>query len=41
MTTADILQIVIGVLSLIATVGVSVAIYWLQSRHEKGIAILK
>ena len=35
MTTADIIQIIIGVLSLIATVGVSVAIYWLQSRHEK------
>lgn len=35
MITADIIQIVIGVLSLIATVGVSVAIYWLQSRHEK------
>ena len=35
MTTADIIQIIIGVLSLIATVGVSFAIYWLQSRHEK------
>ena len=35
MTTADMIQIIIGILSLIATVGVSVAIYWLQSRHEK------
>lgn len=35
MTTVDIIQIIIGILSLIATVGVSVAIYWLQSRHEK------
>lgn len=35
MTTAEIIQIVIGVLSLIATVAVSFAIYWLQSRHEK------
>lgn len=41
MTTADIIQIILGILSLIATVGVSVAIYWLQSRHEKEIAILK
>lgn len=37
METADIIQIVIGVLSLIATVAVSFAIYWLQSRHEKEI----
>lgn len=35
MTTADIIQIIIGILSLMATVGVSFAIYWLQSRHEK------
>lgn len=35
MTTADIIQIIIGILSLIATVGVSFAIYWLQLRHEK------
>lgn len=35
MTIADIIQIIIGILSLIATVGVSFAIYWLQSRHEK------
>lgn len=41
MGIADIIQIVIGVLSLIATVGVSVDIHWLQSRHEKEIAILK
>ena len=37
MTTADIIQIIIGILSLIATVGVSFAIYWLQSRHEKEV----
>lgn len=37
MTTADIIQIIIGILSLIATVGVSFAIYWLQLRHEKEI----
>ena len=35
MTIADIIQIILGILSLIATVGVSFAIYWLQSRHEK------
>lgn len=40
MTTAEIIQIIIGVLSLIATVVVSVAIYWLQSRHEKEIECL-
>lgn len=37
MTKADIVQIIIGTLSLIATVGVTVAIYWLQSRHKKEI----
>lgn len=37
MATADIIQIVIGILSLLATVAVSFAIYWLQSRHEKEI----
>lgn len=37
MTTADIIQIIIGILSLMATVGVSFAIYWLQSRHEKEV----
>lgn len=38
MTTADIVQIVIGILSLAATVAVSFLIYWLQTRHEKEIA---
>lgn len=37
MTAADIIQIVIGILSLLATVAVSFLIYWLQSRHEKEI----
>lgn len=37
MTPADIIQIVIGFLSLLATVAVSFLIYWLQSRHEKEI----
>ncbi len=35
MAVADIIQIVIGALSLVATVAVSFFIYWLQSRHEK------
>lgn len=35
MSVADIIQIVIGALSMIATVAVSFVIYWLQSRHEK------
>lgn len=35
MSIADIHQIIIGVVSIIATVGVSVAIYWLQTRKEK------
>lgn len=34
MSAAEIVQIVIGVLSLIATVAVSFLIYWLQHRHE-------
>lgn len=34
MTTAEIIQIVIGVLSLFATILVSFFIYWLQRRHE-------
>ncbi len=34
MTAAEIVQIIIGVLSLIATVAVSFLIYWLQHRHE-------
>ena len=37
MNIADVIQIIIGILSLIATVGVSFAIYWLQSRHEKEV----
>lgn len=37
MATADVIQIVIGILSLLATVAVSFAIYWLQSRHEKEV----
>lgn len=35
MTTAEIIQIVIGILSLVATIAVSFFIYWLQTRHEK------
>ena len=38
MTAAEIVQIVIGALSLVATVAVSFFIYWLQSRHEKELA---
>ena len=38
MTAAEIIQIVIGTLSLVATVAVSFFIYWLQSRHEKEMA---
>lgn len=38
MTAAEIVQIVIGALSLVATVAVSFFIYWLQSRHEKEMA---
>ncbi len=37
MTRAEIIQIVIGILSLIATIAVSILIYWLQTRHEKEI----
>ena len=37
MTASDIIQIVIGILSLLATIAVSFFIYWLQSRHEKEI----
>lgn len=37
MTLADIIQIIIGVLSLIATIAVSFFIYWLQTRHEREI----
>lgn len=35
MTCADIIQIIIGILSLFATVAVSVVIYKIQRRHEK------
>lgn len=38
MSAADIVQIIIGALSLVATVAVSFFIYWLQSRHEKEMA---
>ena len=32
---ADFIQIIIGVLSLIATIAVSFVVYWMQRRHEK------
>jgi 3-polyprenyl-4-hydroxybenzoate decarboxylase len=35
MTPAEIIQIVIGVLSLFATVFISFFIYWLQTKHKK------
>lgn len=35
MSLADIIQIIIGILSLMATIAVSFSIYWLQMRHEK------
>ena len=37
MSAAEITQIVIGALSLLATIAVSFLIYWLQTRHEKEI----
>lgn len=37
MSLAEIIQIIIGILSLIATIVVSFSIYWLQARHEKEI----
>lgn len=37
MSLADIIQIIIGILSLIATITVSFLIYWLQRRHEKEV----
>jgi hypothetical protein len=37
MTLSDIIQIIIAVLSLIATIAVSLSIYWLQMRHEREI----
>ena len=41
MTAAEIIQIVIGILSLVATIAVSFLIYWLQTRHEKEIQKLQ
>ena len=38
MTAGEIVQIVIGALSLVATIAVSFFIYWLQRRHEKELA---
>ena len=35
MSLVDIIQIIIGILSLVATIAVSFAIYWLQLHHEK------
>lgn len=35
MSMVDIIQIIIGVMTLVATIAVSLAIYWLQLRHEK------
>lgn len=41
MSTADLIQIIIGILSLIATISVSFLIYWLQTRHEKEIQTMQ
>lgn len=41
MGLSDIIQIIIGILSLIATVAVSFVIYWLQMRHEKELKKLE
>ena len=41
MTPAEIIQIIIGILSLFATVFISFFIYWLQTRHEKEIQRLE
>ena len=41
MLLTDIIQIVIGVLSLLATIAVSFAIYWLQMHHEKELQRLE
>ena len=38
---SDWVQIVIGLLSLVATIVISFFIYWLQSRHEKEIEQLQ
>lgn len=35
MSLVDIIQIIIGILSLVATIAVSFSIYWLQACHEK------
>ena len=35
MSLVDIIQIIIGIMTLIATIAVSFTIYWLQLRHEK------
>ena len=37
MSAVDIVQIIIGALSLLATIAVSFVIYWFQRRHEKEI----
>lgn len=37
MTKAEIAQIIIGIISIVATVSVSFTIYWLQKRHEKDV----
>lgn len=41
MTIAEIIQIGIGILSLVATIAVSFLIYWLQTRHDKEIQKLQ
>lgn len=41
MSCADIIQIVIGILSLIATVAVSFVIYWMQRRHEREMEVIE
>ena len=41
MTASEIIQIILGILSLFATIAVSFFIYWLQSRHEKEIQDLE
>ena len=35
MSLVDIIQIIIGIMTLVATIAVSFTIYWLQLRHEK------
>lgn len=41
MTLAEKIQIIIGVLSLVATIAVSFFIYWLQTRHEREIELIE